>query len=127
MNLKDLKEKPYEKDPENGMRQSYGAMIVKIGLGAMFLISAITTNWAEQDPDAPLAPMLLSVVFGLAFLAWGILPWWNAKRRIAAAEARKQAEAAAAEQARLNAPKRCPNCGAATKGDKCEYCGSPLP
>ena len=127
MNWKDLKEKPYEKDPENGMRQSNAAMIIKIGLGAMFLISAFTTNWAEQDTSSPLAPMLLSVVFGLLFLAWGILPWWNAKRRIAAAEAKKMAEAAAAEQARLNAPKQCPNCGAATKGDRCEYCGAPLP
>ena len=126
MNLKDLKEKPYEKDPVNGMRQSNGAMIVKIGMGAVFLISAFTTDWAEQSPGSALAPMLLSIVFGLAFLAWGVLPWWNAKRRIAAAEAKKQAEAAAAEQARLNAPKHCPNCGAATKGETCEYCGSPL-
>lgn len=122
-----LKEKPYEKDPENGMRQSYGAMIAKIGMGALFLITAFTTNWKEESPGSPLAPMLLAIVFGLALLAWGILPWWNAKRRIASAEAKKQAEAAAAEQARLNAPKRCPSCGAATKGEQCEYCGSPLP
>ena len=127
MNLKDLKEKPYEKDPVNGMRQSNGAMIVKIGMGAVFLISAFTTDWAEQSPGSALAPMLLSIVFGLAFLAWGVLPWWNAKRRIAAAEAKKQAAAAAAEQTRLNAPKVCPQCGAATKGETCEYCGSPLP
>ena len=32
----------------------------------------------------------------------------------------------AAEIARQNAPKKCPACGAMTKGDVCEYCGAAL-
>lgn len=38
----------------------------------------------------------------------------------------KEAEEAAYQAQLDNAPKTCPKCGATTKGQFCEYCGSKL-
>lgn len=102
-----------------GMRQSTGAMIAKIAVGVLFIISAFATGTVGAT--------LTGIVIGLALIAWGLLPWYKIKKaeQDAAAEARAAEEAAAF--ARANAPKTCPACGAKTKGETCEYCGSPLP
>lgn len=108
------------REASTGMRQSTGAMIAKIAVGVMFLIVAVTSG----ELDGPSRGV--GIVMGLGLIAWGLLPWWKAKKANEAAAARAQAEQAAAEYARANAPKKCPACGAMTKGDKCEYCGAAL-
>ena len=107
-----------------GMRQSKGAMIAKIAFGAIFVISAFAA-FAEGLSDGvakAIGSLLVGLVLGAALIAWGLLPWLKVKRESEAAAAR----AAAEEFARRNAPKKCPACGAMTKGDVCEYCGAPL-
>ena len=115
--------KNYEADvreEKTGMRQSMGAMIAKIAIGLICIISCLSGQME-------FAARLLGIVVGLALIAWGLLPWLMPRLK-----AKKEAEAEAARQAaeaeRLaNAPKVCPACGAHTKGQKCEYCGAPLP
>ena len=115
------------REKETGMRQTRGAMIAKIAVGILFLISGLTTDWTESsDASNPLGPMLLSVIIGIALIAWGLVPWLNAKKKREAAAAKAEAERRAEEERRMNEPKVCPACGATTKGILCEYCGTPL-
>ena len=121
------KEAADAREKQTGMRQSGGAMIAKIAFGALFVISGLTTDWRGDDYTAdPIGSMLLSIVIGLALIAWGVVPWWKAKRQREEDAARAEAERKAAEARRLNAPKLCPACGATTRGECCEYCGTPL-
>ena len=107
------------REASTGMRQSTGAMIAKIAVGVIFIISAFMTG--------TVAATLLGIVIGLALIAWALLPWYKVKKDAADKAKREAAEAAAAEEKRLNAPKMCPACGAHTKGEICEYCGAKLP
>jgi len=115
-------EKEYQADKreaKTGMRQSLGAMIAKIAIGAIFFFASFGTGSAGG--------VITGMIVGLALIAWGLLPWLMPRLK-AKQEADAQAAAAAAEAERLaNAPKICPACGAHTKGQKCEYCGAPLP
>ena len=104
------------RERSTGMRQSKGAMIAKIAVGVIFLIVALTSG--ELD----LAGRGIGVVIAAALIAWGLLPYLKAKKEREAADA----QAAAAEFARKNALRKCPACGAMTKGDVCEYCGAAL-
>lgn len=99
-----------------GMRQSKGAMIAKIAAGVIFLIVSLSNG----ELDA--AGRGIGIVIAAALIAWALLPYFKAKKDREAAAAR----VAAADFARRNAPKKCPACGAMTKGDNCEYCGAPL-
>lgn len=115
------------REKATGMRQSVGAMTAKIAFGALFLISGFTTNWSERSDVAdPLASMLLSIVLGLALIAWGLIPRLKADRRKAAAAKAKAAELEAQRLRSENEVKVCPACGATTRGLSCEYCGTPL-
>lgn len=118
-NNKEAKEaQANERERKTGMRQSQGAMIAKIVIGVLFIVSAFTTG--------SVGATLVGIVIGLGLIAWGFLPWYLAKKAAAAEVARLAAEKAAEEEKRLNAPKICPTCGAKTKGEVCEYCGAPL-
>ena len=99
-----------------GMRQSKGAMIAKIAAGVIFLIVSLSSG----ELDA--AGRGIGIVIAAALIAWALLPYFKAKKDREAAAAR----AAAEDFARRNAPKKCPACGAMTKGENCEYCGAPL-
>ena len=112
------------REQATGMRQSMGAMIAKIAVGALFLISGITTDWQENGGGT--GSMLISLLFGIALIAWGVVPWLTAKKKRETAAANAEAARLAAEQRRLNEPRICPACGATTKGTCCEYCGTPL-
>ena len=106
------------REAQTGMRQSMGAMIAKIAVGALFFFVAFTMDSAGS--------VIVGLVIGLALIAWGLLPWLLPRLR-AKKDAEAEAAAARAEAERLaNEPKICPACGAHTKGEKCEYCGSPL-
>ena len=99
-----------------GMRQSKGAMIAKIAIGVIFLIVSLSSG----ELDA--AGRATGIVIAAALIAWSLLPYFKAKKEREAAAARSAAE----DFARRNAPKKCPACGAMTKGENCEYCGAPL-
>ena len=107
-----------EREKRTGMRQSTGAMIAKIAVGVLFIISAPGTEGA--------AALLAGIVLGAALIAWGLVPWLKARKTRQEAARREAEEREAAKQAVLNAPKICSACGAHTKGIVCEYCGSPL-
>lgn len=103
-----------EREARTGMRQSAGAMIAKIAIGALFIISSFGTG--------SVGGVLTGLVIGLALIAWGLVPYLQVKRaRDADIEAGRDAQLA-----QENQEKRCPNCGAMTKGHTCEYCGSLL-
>lgn len=104
------------RERSTGMRQSKGAMIAKIAIGVIFLIVSLSSG----ELDA--AGRGIGIVIAAALIAWALLPYFKAKKDREAAAAR----AAAEDFARRNAPKKCPACGAMTKGDNCEYCGAPL-
>lgn len=101
-----------------GMRQSRGAMIAKIAIGALFLIC----GFMSPEGGWTVGYFLTALVIGGALIAWGLLPYLRAKKE-ASAEAEARAEA---KRELENEPKRCPACGAISKGKYCEYCGSKL-
>lgn len=107
------------REARTGMRQTAGAMVAKIAIGVICVIACLSG-------PMEIGARLLGIIVGLALIAWGLLPWLLPRLK-----ERKQTEAAAAaaqaEAERLaNLPKVCPACGAQTKGDRCEYCGTPL-
>ena len=96
------------------MRQSMGAMIAKIAVGALFIVSPLTTGEAST--------IVTGLIIGLALIAWGLLPYIKAKRT-----KRENVDAQFEKmQTEANAAKVCKACGATTKGLYCEYCGSRL-
>lgn len=110
------------RERKTGMKQSMGAMIAKIAIGALFVISGFTAMAKQESTGDAIGTLLVGLVIGAALLAWGLVPYLKAKKANDAAAA--QAAAAAFEL--RNAPKKCPACGAMTKGDVCEYCGAAL-
>ena len=105
---------------------SIGGTIAKAATGLLFFATL-----GELDE---VAEILIAIVLGLAMLAWAAWPWIRLNREKEAAKAAldralrtMRAEAQSAAGRRLNTPRRCPYCGAPTKGYACEYCGSPLP
>ena len=114
------------REKATGMRQSTGAMIAKIAVGALFLISGVTTDWHSPEYSEPVGAMIFSLIIGLALIAWGLVPWLLAKKKLRDAAAKAEAQRQAEEYRRLNEPKLCPACGATTKGTRCEYCGTAL-
>ena len=104
------------REASTGMRQSMGAMIAKLAIGLIFLLVALTSG--ELDAGG----RIVGIVIGVALIAWGLLPYLKAKN----AKDSAAAQAAAVAFELKNAPKKCPACGAMTKGDVCEYCGAAL-
>ena len=74
-----------EREARTGMRQSMGVMIAKIAFGAV----SIALGFDSGDPDWTGVHRATSIIVGLAFIAWGLLPYLNA-RRIRAERARQR-------------------------------------
>ena len=110
------------REKATGMRQSVGAMIAKIAIGALFVISGFTAMAKQESAGDAIGTLLVGLIIGAALITWGLVPYLKAKKTSEAAAAR---DAAAAFELK-NAPKKCSACGAMTKGDVCEYCGAPL-
>lgn len=112
------------REKATGMRQSTGAMIAKIVFGALFVLIALVNGIPQvaESPAEGITFILTGLACGAALLAWGLVPYFKAKKAQDAAAARNMA----AEIAQQNAPKKCPACGAMTKGDVCEFCGTAL-
>ena len=109
------------REKKTGMRQSTGAMIAKIAVGTLFVITSFSLISTEG-----VSAFFVGLIIGAALIAWGLIPYFRAKKDAAAA-AEAEALAAAAEAERIaSEPKICPVCGARTKGVVCEYCSSPL-
>ena len=104
-----------QREAATGMRQTQGAMIAKIAVGVICIVSAFGTGTSGAT--------LVGIVVGLALIAWGLLPWWKVKK----AEKAAAAAAAAEARAKIEEKKICPACGALSSGEICEYCGTPLP
>lgn len=95
------------REARTGMRQSLGAMIAKIAIGALFVISAFGTG--------SVGGVLTGIVIGAALIAWGLVPYIKAKKLVQKQDAEN-----------VTTLKKCENCGAFSTGDRCEYCGSKL-
>ena len=103
-------------------RQKPIALILKLFFGIVCICVCFTG-------DMEFGARILALVVGLALLVWAAYPFYKGRKAVIEAKKRQQAEIdrQAAEAERLaNAPKICPACGAKTKGDACEYCGTPL-
>lgn len=102
-----------------GMKQSKGAMIAKIFFGLMFIIVGI----APPEPNEfTVSTFLIGLVIGCALIAWGIVPYLKPKMALK----KQEKELQEVNRELYNMPKKCPSCGAMSKGDFCEYCGSKL-
>ena len=115
------------RERSTGMRQSMGAMIAKIGFGALFVISGFTGGIPamSESVGGGIGYIFTGLILGAALIAWGLLPYLKAKKEKEAAAAQAAASREATEFARMNTPWTCPACGAKTKGNACEYCGEP--
>ncbi len=124
------------RETRTGMRQTTGAMIAKITAGALFVFFGFIPPSGGWD----FGYFLTALAIGGGLIAWGLFPYMKvqkAKREQLEAEKRaidwerEQREAKEREKAeewyrKHNAPKTCPACGATSRGDVCEYCGTRL-
>ena len=108
------------------MNQSIGALVAKAVTGAVF----IAAMFAEPTDTGT---KIAGCAIGLGLISWALVPIVKEKLdRRAAAKKNAEREAKLREQleaerlAAANRPRYCKHCGATTKGDACEYCGSPL-
>ena len=88
-----------EREARTGMRQSRGAMIAKIAFGLMF----IGICFDDSGEQLSFGGMVVGFCLGGALLAWGLLPYLEARRK---RKAREAAEEAARTAQILNAPLR---------------------
>ena len=102
-----------EREAKTGMRQSLGAMIVKIVFGTLFVLAGFGT----PEGGWSIGYFLTAQAMGGGLIAWAIIPWINAQRvkKVAATQETDKQE---------NTMKMCASCGAMGKGHYCEYCGS---
>ena len=104
--------------------------VVKIVIGVILVLGGVAAGLGvaaggsgAEDALAALFVVIADCGVGAALILWG-----TAARRRARREAEEAKQAASeAEQKRLLTPWLCPACGAQTKGDVCEYCGSVRP
>ena len=76
-----------EREARTGMRQSKGAMIAKIVLGGMFLAVSLD----RSDGNWSISYFLFCLVLGGGLIAWGLLPYLEARRKHKEAEEAKKA------------------------------------
>ena len=86
-NRKVIPNRADEREARTGMRQSKGAMIAKIVLGGLFL----AVSFDRSDGEWSLSYFLFCLVLGGGLIAWGLLPYFEARRKHRAAEEAKKA------------------------------------
>ena len=102
-----------------------GVMIAKIAAGLLFVYIGIA-----PDPEFDAGARGVAIIIGLAIIAWALVPYfgWKKKREEVLEEIEKQEkEISELKDALQNRPRKCPFCGATTKGNVCDYCGSLIP
>jgi len=97
MSSESTKRRADEREARTGMRQSTGAMIAKIAFGLMF----IGICFDDSGEQLSFGGMVVGFCLGGALLAWGLLPYLEARRK---RKARQEAEEAARTAQILNAP-----------------------
>ena len=99
--------------------QKAWAFALKVFFGLMFVLVAFSPDKAKEDW---LSTSILGIVIGLGLFAWAAIPVIKEKQY-----RREQEEYSEALRRKIeNQTTVCSHCGATTKGDVCEYCGSPL-
>ena len=101
-----------------------GVMIAKIAAGLLFIYIGIA-----PDPEFEAGARGVSIIIGLALIAWAYIPYrnWKARKKEVLEQIEKEEkEIAQLKEALKNRPRKCPHCGANTRGNVCEYCGSVL-
>lgn len=112
------KQKAINRKERTGMKQSMGAMIAKIAIGVLFVL----TGFSSPDGGWTIGYFLTAIVIGGALIAWGLLPYLKArKEKSANSTDEKEPQAQHA-----GTTKTCASCGAMGTGDFCEYCGKKL-
>ena len=99
-------------------------MVIPSSKGLIFIAVGIA-----PDPEFDAGSRSVAIIIGLAIVAWALIPYFNWKRL--RDEALKEIEKEEKEISELkavlrNKPRKCPHCGANTRGSVCEYCGSVL-
>ena len=101
-----------------------GGMIAKVTVGAIFILVGVA-----PDPEFDAGGRGMGIILGLALIAWALLPYFSYKKHYKAVMDeidREEKEIASIKEALRNKPRKCPHCGATTRGMVCEYCGSTL-
>ena len=115
-------EKYKEQSASSPVGQPVWALVVKAALGLVYFLLGVQALALGGDGKT----RIYLLVFGLAFLAWAVIPVFVARahkaERQAAIENKIRVEVERVE----NEPKTCPACGAQTKGTVCEFCGTKL-
>ncbi len=76
---KQLREKAAdEREAKTGMRQSSGAMVAKIIIGGAFMICGFIS---PSNGEWSVSYMLTALLIGGALVAWGLIPYMNAKKK----------------------------------------------
>lgn len=92
----------------------------------LLVVGLVGLGNAANEERSYLIVCIVLIAAGLLLLAL----WFFGRKKLAAAikteRERRLRMKESREAAVKNAPKRCPHCGASTKGEICEYCGSPL-
>lgn len=61
-----------QREASTGMRQTKWAMILKIVIGIIFVITSFTLKSASE--------IIIGIIIGLGLIAWGFLPYYRAKK-----------------------------------------------
>ena len=99
------------------------ATVAKIIFGLLFFDIAIA-----PDPEFDAASRGISIILGAALLIWAYVPyrnWKRHKREVLEEIERQDQEIDSMKEELRKRPWKCSRCGATTRGDVCEYCGSP--
>ena len=100
----------------NGTKQSTGAMIAKIVIGALFVIA----GFSSPDDGWTFGYFLTALLIGGGLILWGLYPQLKAYKK-SKIETAQHNIAITQENA---AVKVCASCGASGSGSFCEYCGT---
>jgi hypothetical protein len=76
-----------EREAQTGMRQSKGAMIAKIVLGGLFF----AVSFDHSDGEWSIGYFLFCLILAGGMIAWGLLPYLEARRKQKEAEEAKKA------------------------------------
>lgn len=102
--------------------QPVWAFVVKLLLGLVYFFS----SFSDSAPETYNVSKTFLLILGVVFLVWAIVPIFVARARKAERQAAIENQIRVEVERIENEPKRCPSCGAVTKGNVCEYCGTEL-
>ena len=105
-------------------KPSIGGLIAKCAAGFVFIAIGIA-----PDPEFEAGARAMAIIIGLALVVWGIAKYYSYHKQqklIMQEIEREEQEIREMKAALNNKPRKCPYCGATTKGSVCEYCGSSL-